>query len=73
MMNKLEPCPFCGHQAIRWREKKSSVQYYAVVCSNFIDGHDYACYASVAPESALFDTVEKADNAWNKRAKTQNI
>lgn len=50
---ELKPCPFCGGEA------------HYVKCS---DGEAWVRCKDCGTETAIFDSVEEAAEAWNRRA-----
>ena len=53
---RLAPCPFCGENVVGMQNAWASRVNFYVQC--------YTCGCS----TALFNTAEKAAEAWNRRA-----
>ena len=58
---ELKPCPFCGSEVECDRRIKKGL--YFVPCRNE--------YCTVNPATYLFDNLEDAIKAWNKRAEVR--
>ena len=58
-MSELKPCPFCNDTYIMVRVRKDGK--YVVGCNTL----NCVCLHS---EGKLFNSAEKAMNAWNRRA-----
>jgi Lar family restriction alleviation protein len=56
-MDKLKPCPFCGHRAVEYRAAELVSQAWVIVCDE--------CYA----QGPIVSRENEAPKYWNRRAR----
>ena len=60
-MAELKPCPFCGSNNV-----KIHIPYFAADCY-MVQCYDCNC------NTAVYESAENAAEAWNRRAKNEQI
>lgn len=67
-MNNLLPCPFCGGEAVAFKDNYDKCGVYCSCC-NMILGVALECGTELKDGwRAEFETPEEAISAWNRRA-----